>query len=245
MMDSVVKIGGRLGRGKHLRSLCEHVATLGRRHRLLIVPGGGAFADTVRRCDARVGLSDTAAHWMAILAMDQYGYLLADIIPNSMAVRSLEDARRCAEAGNVPVLLPFDLVRQVDALPHSWTVTADSIAAWVAGVAGAPRLVLMKDRKGFSTPVDGSDGSSPRTVSLDQLSGWEGVDGHLAHLLRGAGVDLWILNGERPELLAELLETGRTEGIRVLQSDASGCAPHPGPRGRSDDLRGTPPSAHL
>lgn len=245
MMDAVVKIGGRLGRGKHLRAVCEGVAALGQLHCLLIVPGGGIFADTVRRCDARVGLSDTAAHWMAILAMDQYGYLLADLIPGSTAVRSLEDAQGAAAEGRVPVLLPFDLVNRADALPHSWTVTADSIAAWVAGLVEARTLVLLKDRKGLSSPVDGGDGSSPRVVTLDQPAGWEGVDGYCSQLLRGAGFDLWILNGERPECLAELLETGRTKGIHMLRSDASGSAPRHGPPGRSDDLLGMPPSGHL
>lgn len=245
VMDAVIKVGGRLGRGKHLRSLCNDVATLGLRHRLLVVPGGGAFADAVRRCDARFGLSDTAAHWMAILAMDEYGYLLSDLIPGSTVVRSLEDAQGAAEAGSVAVLLPFDLVRRMDVLPHSWTVTADSIAAWVAGLAGARRLVLLKDRKGLSSPVDQADGLPPSEATVDQLAGWEGVDGYLAQLLRGAEFDLWILNGERPKRLAELLETGRTEGIRVLQSDASSCAPRPGPRGRSTCLPGTPLSGHL
>lgn len=243
-MDAVVKVGGRLERGKHLRSLCANVATLGLRHRLLVVPGGGAFADTVRRCDARFGLSDTAAHWMAILAMDEYGYLLSDLIPGSTVVRSLEEARRPAEAGSVAVLLPFDLVRRMDVLPHRWTVTADSIAAWVAGLAGARRLVLLKDGKGLSNPVGQGGGSELSEATVDQLAGWEGVDGYLPQLLRGAEFDLWILNGERPERLGELLETGRTEGIRVLQSDASSCAPRPGPPGRSDDLPGTPPSGH-
>lgn len=241
-MDAVVKIGGRLGRGKHLRAVCERVAALGQLHRLLIVPGGGIFADTVRRCDARVGLSDTAAHWMAILAMDQYGYLLADLIPGSAAVRSLEEAEGATAEGRVPVLLPFDLVNQADALPHSWAVTADSIAAWVAGLVEARILVLLKDGKGFSSPIDGGGASSPRPVTLDQLAGWEGVDGYCSQLLGGAGFDLWIINGERPECLAELLETGRTEGIHMLRSDASGSAPRRGPPGRSDDLLGMPPS---
>ena len=244
-MDAVVKIGGRLGRGTYLRALCERVAVLGRRHRLLIVPGGGVFADTVRRCDERVGLSDTAAHWMAILAMDQYGYLLADLIPGSRAVRSLEEAQGLVEEGRVPVVLPFDLVKRADALPHSWSVTADSIAAWVAGLVEAGTLVLLKDRKGFSSPIEGKGGSSPRTVTLDELAGWEGVDGYCSQLLQGAGFDLWIVNGERPDRLTELLETGRTEGIRMLRSDSSDCAPRHGPPGRSDDLPDTPLSGHL
>jgi len=244
-IDVVLKIGGRLGRGNHLRAACGEVAVLGLRHRMLIVPGGGVFADTVRRCDARVGLSDTAAHWMAILAMDQYGYLLADLIPGSAIVRSLEDAHEVATEGRIPVLLPFDLVNRADSLPHSWTVTADSIAAWVAGVVEAGTLVLLKDRKGLSNPVDGGGASSPHTVTVDQLAGWVGVDGYCSQLLRGAGFDLWILNGERPERLTELLETGLTEGMCMPRSDASGSAQRHGPPGRSDDLPGTPPSGSL
>lgn len=280
MIDAVLKIGGRLGRGKHLRALCEEVAALGRRRRLLIVPGGGVFADAVRRCDERVGLSDTAAHWMAILAMDQYGYLLVDSIPGSTAVRSLEEARAAANEGGVPVLLPYDLVKRVDALPHSWSVTADSIAAWVAGLAGAGTLVLLKDRRGLGSPVNrsndprgdgrgglgvGGDGPGARGVSgdgpdargtrvsgddlagtpltLDLLAGWEGVDGYLAHLVDGAGFDLWIVDGERPGRITELLTTGRTVGIHLPRSDPSAGVPRHGPLGRSGDPRGTPPSA--
>lgn len=217
MIDVVIKIGGRLGRGEHLRPLCGRVAALGSRHRLLVVPGGGVFADLVRQCDAQFGLSDTAAHWMAILAMDQFGCLLADFIPESATARSFEEAEKLSEAGRVPVLLPFDLLRRTDALPHSWNVTADSIAAWLARMAGASTLVLLKDGKGLSNPVPGARGSSPSLVTAEQLAGWQGVDGYLSRLLEGAGFDLWILNGERPDLLGELLDTGRTEGMQLLR----------------------------
>ena len=43
---------------------------------MVIVPGGGPFADTVRQLDARWGLTDHAAHRMAVRAMEQYGDLL-------------------------------------------------------------------------------------------------------------------------------------------------------------------------
>ena len=44
----------------------------------LVVPGGGPFADLIREVSAKMGLGDEAAHWMAVLAMEQYAYLLAD-----------------------------------------------------------------------------------------------------------------------------------------------------------------------
>src|SRR5660398_296846 len=107
---------------------------------------------------------------MAIMGMDQYGYLLSDLIPASLVVRSVEDAQSAAEERRVPVLLPFGLARQVDSLPHSWVVTSDSIAAWVGSVVSARLLMLLKDSKAFSSPIAGEDNSSPRAVSYTHLT---------------------------------------------------------------------------
>jgi arsenate reductase len=51
---------------------------------------------------------------------------------------------RAIDAGDVPVLAPHKWLRQHDPVPHTWSVTSDSIAAWVAGEVGASRLVLIK-----------------------------------------------------------------------------------------------------
>ena len=45
------------------------------------------------------------------------------------------------------MLLPAGLA--LDALPASWQVTSDSIAAWVADQVGAGRLVLVKEADGL------------------------------------------------------------------------------------------------
>jgi aspartokinase-like uncharacterized kinase len=47
-------------------------------------------------------------------------------------------------AGVVPVLAPSRWLREADPLPHSWDVTSDSIAAWVADQTRAQRLVVIK-----------------------------------------------------------------------------------------------------
>ena len=47
------------------------------------------------------------------------------------------------------MLLPAALLAEHDPLPESWDVTSDSIAAWVAGAAGASRLVLLKPVPGL------------------------------------------------------------------------------------------------
>jgi dihydroneopterin aldolase len=47
-------------------------------------------------------------------------------------------------SGALAVLAPHAWLRAADPLPHSWDVTSDSIAAWVAGALGAAALVLVK-----------------------------------------------------------------------------------------------------
>ena len=50
------------------------------------------------------------------------------------------DAAAALEDGRIPVLAPYQWLREADPLPHSWDVTSDSISAWVAGQIGAARL---------------------------------------------------------------------------------------------------------
>jgi 5-(aminomethyl)-3-furanmethanol phosphate kinase len=180
---TVVKLGGGLARdAAAVRAMCRAIGAAGGRHRLLVVPGGGELADAVRDYDRRLSLSPEAAHWMAVLAMDQMGWALADLIPGAVRATALE-----ARDG-VTVLLPAALMLERDPLPASWDVTSDSIAAWVAGAVGARRLVLVK-------PV--ADG---------------GVDAHLPAVLRETPVETWVIDGREPARLAELLDTGRTTG---------------------------------
>jgi aspartokinase-like uncharacterized kinase len=217
MIEVVVKVGGSLSRGTRLKNLCEQLAGLGCQYRLLVVPGGGSFADTVRDYDKCYGLSNATAHWMAILAMDQYGYLLSDLIPYSQPVRDLEAAPKIALARRVPVLLPFDLIRQADSLPHSWAVTSDSISAWVAKSAGASKLILLKDVDGLyrKAPPRESDGDLLEFLTLEQLANCEGVDRFLATVVGDSRFDLWIINGNEPHRLEELLTKGKTRGTRL------------------------------
>jgi aspartokinase-like uncharacterized kinase len=219
---TVVKVGGGLVReagDDALRTLCRAVGDAGARHPLLVVPGGAAFADAVREHDTRFGLQAATAHRMAILAMEQFGWLLCDLIRGGVPCTDLASARAAAARGETPVLLPAALLAG-DPLPASWRVTSDSIAAWVAGAAHAARLVLVK-------PVDGlyrdwpADGEPLARLSVGELAELRaagraaGVDQHLPDALRAAGVEAWVLDGRQPARLVTLLERGVTEGTVV------------------------------
>jgi aspartokinase-like uncharacterized kinase len=152
-VEIVVKIGGGvLSCAEHLTTVLATVAAAARRQRILLVPGGGPFADAVRDVDRRIGLGDDAAHWMAVLAMEQYAHLIAARSTGAVLVENASEIDAALDTGRLPVLAPYRWLRAADPLPHSWAVTSDSIAAWVAGRVGARRLVLVKPAASLAGP---------------------------------------------------------------------------------------------
>src|SRR5690606_15552356 len=133
MPEAVIKVGGSLANDPGLPRLLETLADLAAAgRRLVVIPGGGPFADAVRAACAAHDPGPGAAHWMAILAMDQYAHLLAACTPGAALVVEPEEIAGVLAAGRTAVLAPYAWLRAADPLPHGWDVTSDSIAAWVA-----------------------------------------------------------------------------------------------------------------
>ena len=152
---NVIKIGGGLASVPGaLDRVCREVSAAAAHHRMIVVPGGGPFADAVREFDRSFPLSSPAAHWMALLAMDQYGHVLVDRIPGAVLVDEPGSLLDCLSTGSVAVLAPSRWLRSADVLPRSWEVTSDSIAAFVAGAMDAARLILVKPATDMDEPVD-------------------------------------------------------------------------------------------
>lgn len=217
-LNAVLKIGGSLSRGDGLDLLCREIAGLSERYRLLIVPGGGRFADEVRQAYVRFKLDETTAHRMALLAMDQYGCLLGDLIAGSTVTDDVSRAMDAAESGSAAILLPSALVWREDPLPHSWQVTSDTIAAWIARTIHCRRLVLLKAVDGVlrqGEPQAGSPGLINEITPVRLIGYNGGVDEYLPRFLNAESLDTWIINGLHPMRLRELLETGQTTGTRI------------------------------
>lgn len=110
---------------------------------ILIVPGGGIFADFVRA----EGTDDEAAHWIAIDAMEKYGRFLSTFgypVTNELVIPK-EPA----------IFLPKRLLQKEDPLPHTWDITSDSIAAWIAGIIKC-RLLVIKSADSGADLLDSS-----------------------------------------------------------------------------------------
>lgn len=205
-----MKVGGSLLASPRLPSLLATLDELARQYRLVVVPGGGPFADAVRRACSLHDPGATTAHWMAILGMDQHAHLLAGLLPAARLASGPQEIAEVLAEGLLPVLAPFRWLRAVDPLPHGWQVTSDSIAAWVAARLFAPRLVLLKSLEG----VPGANSDVLREASLRSTALAGIVDDHFAQAVE-PGLECWVMDGREPERLAELVRDGRTRGTRL------------------------------
>ena len=106
-VDIVVKIGGSLlSHPRHLNAVLAAVGEASRERRLLVVPGGGPFADTVRHFDRQFSLADDAAHWMAVLGMDQFAHFIVGQLDGAAIAESPREIITALDQGHLPVLAP-------------------------------------------------------------------------------------------------------------------------------------------
>ncbi len=139
----VVKLGGSLNSDPLLPEWLELLAWLGG-GRAIVVCGGGAFADEVRRAQAHWQFDDLPAHNMAVLAMAQTAFLAHGLNPALRLASSQDEIRQVLHAGHAALWLPYEWVRQQADRDTNWELSSDRIALELARRLNAERLVVVK-----------------------------------------------------------------------------------------------------
>jgi len=221
-MDAIVKVGGSLAQNPAiLRRLCIGLSECAKDYKIVIVPGGGKFADVVREFDLIFALSHKTSHKMAILGMDQYGLMLADITPGSCLASTVKEIEEFPKIGAAQILLPSHLMFEDNPLENSWDVTSDSIAAYVANQLGAAKLILVTDVDGVFTknPQEHSDAKLIEKITVKELlegSQRTSVDKFLPKLLLEYHFQCYVVNGKHPERVRSVLAGKSTICTEIL-----------------------------
>jgi 5-(aminomethyl)-3-furanmethanol phosphate kinase len=219
-MEAILKIGGSLAADPAcLKILCQELSQLAKTHEIAVVPGGAEFADTVRKFDEKYGLSKTATHKMAILAMDQYGLFLSDITPDSYVCYGLQEIIQSKKKGRLPIFLPSQFMFRDDSLEKSWNVTSDTIAAYIAKKLCAEKVVLVKDVDGiFLKDPKAEDSKLLETLSAKELQSWNkatSVDKALPKMLLENKMQCYVVNGKHLERIRDILENKKTVYTKI------------------------------
>jgi 5-(aminomethyl)-3-furanmethanol phosphate kinase len=200
---SIVKLGGSYAFANQLNDwLGALVACAGH---VVVVPGGGPFADAVRLAQSQMGFDEQAAHHMALLAMDQYGCALASLGAGLTIAPSLAAIRRVVRKGGVPIWSPTRMVLDAKDVPASWDVTADSLAAWIAGKLRAKQVLLLKQVA-----------PSGDAIRADDLVVRGIIDPAFPRFIAASGVDAFIVGPAQYASAAAAIRNGSSAGTRIV-----------------------------
>ena len=117
--------------------------------KLLIVVGGGAAADEIRRLDAQYHLSPGHTHWAAIAAMTLNAGVVSRLCGHLPIISDRMHGEKAwlhtdAVLLDTTAFLTAEQINPGRALPEDWSVTSDSIAAFVALNWPARQLLFCK-----------------------------------------------------------------------------------------------------
>ncbi len=138
----VVKVGGSLAETGRLKLVLPILAAAKRP--VVIVPGGGAFANKVRDLQNAIRFDDASAHRLAMLGMHQMAEIYFTMHERLAPADSLDGIARVIATGLVPVWLPLQMCQTDKDIPADWTITSDGLAARLAERMGGAPLILLK-----------------------------------------------------------------------------------------------------
>ena len=199
----VIKLGGSLLSSGSLKEwlsiIVEHGAG-----KVVIVPGGGIFADQVRDAQQKLKFDDKAAHQMALLAMEQYAHLLQSYAPDLSLSDSIEEIEKNISRNQVPVWLSFKMINTCQDVSTNWNLTSDSLALWLADKLNAEHTMLVKSV--------GVSKLNCRNSNARQLSETGMVDKGFPEFVKKSESAIWWLGKDDLNALGNLLkENGNPE----------------------------------
>lgn len=146
---------------------------------VVIIPGGGVFADQVRTVQKQWQFNDEIAHQMAILAMQQMALLFKSIKPIFSLVKNISVIDNYS---SIAIWLPDIQELNSSAVKASWDITSDALAAWVANQLTTDELILVK-----SAPV-------PINNTIQQMQQQGLVDKAFCQYIKNAPYKTTLLN---------------------------------------------------
>ncbi len=205
---AVIKVGGSLFDWPllpaRLTVFLDAIEERGRGDRPVLIAGGGLAVDAIRTLDEIHRLGDDTAHQLAMRALDLTAMILAALVPGSIVIDRIESLTEVWKASSIPILSPRRVLADIElahhnALPASWEVTSDTIAARVAVHLEAECLILLK-----SAPWPASSNSHDASSTLEDAARLGLVDSMLPAAARSL-LRVEYLNLRGPSLEPRLL----------------------------------------
>ena len=200
----VVKLGGSLQSSSDLSGIISLLAAHGA-GRLIIVPGGGKYAEAVREQQAALAFSDEMAHKLALRAMEIYGTCLLAMDQRLTATDNFKDLSPLDD-NKVPVWFPYNMIVNQSDIEASWRVTSDSLSLWLARLLNIENVLIIK------SILPGN-----RNYSAIGLSASGYLDNAFPQLLAGSGLKpRWCHHTQVEKFIDILNDNGSVDELELI-----------------------------
>lgn len=140
----VIKLGGSLIKDKNVLYQCLNSIERNYSDKVIIVPGGGVFADQVRIMQQQWHFDDETAHQMALLAMQQMALLFNSIKRMFIVANTVSAIKQTLQDYSVVIWSPNCQELDLAGIRENWDVSSDSLAAWLATQLKVTELIIVK-----------------------------------------------------------------------------------------------------
>ncbi|MHA1784980.1 MAG: amino acid kinase family protein [Candidatus Helarchaeota archaeon] len=219
-MKYLIKIGGSLVKHPNIfKTLVTKLGEYFKSKKFVIITGGGELADIIRKYYEFYSLSDNDAHWMAINTQDMLARIVNSLLKKSVLINHLSQIENLLSI-QIPVIEPSNILKMYDELPHSWDVTGDSIAIFIAKKLHINNVILIKDVDGLfeSYNLDESSRKLLKRVDIDQIKVLQTscIDKYSIELLKGSNINCFLVNGFHPDRILSILTEKDTIYTKII-----------------------------
>ncbi len=177
-----IKIGGSLYDSQYLTKWLSTIDEHSNKN-IVIIPGGGPFADQVRQADETHHLEQIHAHNMAVMGMQQYGTLLASLCPNMILANTTDKIHMAWKNSKTAIWEPYEMLSEECELDRSWDVTSDSLSVWLAKKLGLKNLLLVKSS---------NDVLNEKNITI--LSNKNCIDPYFSEFVNQSNINAYVLH---------------------------------------------------
>ncbi len=217
-VDVFVKLGGSLLRdfGK-----CRDLATLLASHTadqfIVVFPGGGPVDKLIEAFDTELHFASGIHHRLCARAQDQTGLIFGSFLENPAFVRYPVELRKALAEKKLAVMLPAELIVNLDVFEQSWAISSDTMAAYFADFLGAKRFAILTDVEGVFEDLAAEHRRLLPVVTATRLieMGPTSVDGCLAPFLLDRRLPCQVLDGYDLQGVSAWLKGDETRGTRI------------------------------
>ena len=140
--------------------------------------------------------------------MDILAKLLNDKLAFAEISYTVEEANSISNSNKLPIMICSKILKENEPFAHSWDVTSDSIAAYIASLLNA-KLLIATNVNGIYTKDPSLSGAelieeidANELLTFDESS----IDLMLPSLLIEYGLDCYVVNGEYPQRVLSIID---------------------------------------